>query len=326
LPGHGTIGLRGLIILIGHCAIPYIEWMDELTVTEGKLAFGDYETWYRVTGDLASGVTPLVVLHGGPGCSHDYLVSIAEIARSGRPILHYDQLGGGRSTLLPEKGPDFWTVELFLDELDNLLTSLGVDERYHLLGQSWGGMLGAEHAIRRPKGLNGLVLSNSPASMALWASEAKILRSLLDPETESALDRHEAAGTILDPEYLAATKIYYDEHVCRVLPNPPEVLRTFDFMSRDSTVYNTMNGPNEFFCVGTLRDWSVVDRVHQIEATTLLLSGRHDEATPATVQPFFDNIPNVRWEIFENSSHMPFVEEPDAYRETVEDFLDGLDS
>jgi L-proline amide hydrolase len=300
--------------------------MDELTVTEGILPFGEYETWYRVTGDLSSDVTPLVVLHGGPGCSHDYLVSLAEIAHSGRPVIHYDQVGGGRSTLMPEKGPDFWTVELFLDELDNLLVQLGVDQRYHVLGQSWGGMLGAEHAIRRPQGLKGLVLSNSPASMALWASEAKILRSFMAPELEAALDRHEADGTTSDPEYLAATQVYYDEHVCRVLPNPPEVVRTFEFMSADSTVYNTMNGPNEFFCVGTLRDWSVVERVRQIEAATLLLSGRHDEATPATVQPFFDNIPNVRWEIFENSSHMPFVEEPEAYRHTVEEFLSSLDA
>jgi L-proline amide hydrolase len=96
-------------------------------------------------------------------------------------------------------------------------------------------------------------------------------------------------------------------------------------LNRDATVYNTMNGPNEFFCIGTLRDWSVVDRVHAIITPTLLLSGRYDEATPVTVQPFFDNIPDVRWEIFENSSHMPFIEEPERYREIVEKFLSSLD-
>jgi L-proline amide hydrolase len=161
--------------------------------------------------------------------------------------------------------------------------------------------------------------------MALWASEAKILRAELPTEMEAALDRHEASGTTLDPEYLAATQAYYDLHVCRVVPNPPELVRTFEFLNRDSTVYNTMNGPNEFFCIGTLRDWSVVDRVHAIITPTLLLSGRYDEATPVTVQPFFDNIPDVRWEIFENSSHMPFIEEPERYREIVEKFLSSLD-
>ena len=161
--------------------------------------------------------------------------------------------------------------------------------------------------------------------MELWASEAKVLRGSLPPDVEATLDRHEAAGTTSDPEYLAAQQVYYDEHVCRVVPNPPEVLRTNEFLAKDSTVYNTMNGPNEFFCVGTLRGWSVVERVDQIIAPTLLLSGRHDEATPATVQPFFDNIPDVRWEIFENSSHMPFIEEAQKYRELVASFLAEYD-
>jgi L-proline amide hydrolase len=295
--------------------------MTDIGVVEGVIPFREYETWYRVTGDLSSSMTPLVVVHGGPGCSHDYLLSLAEIAQSGRAVIHYDQLGGGRSTHLPDESPEFWTVALFLDELDNLLEFFGIADRYHLLGQSWGGMLGAEHAIRRPEGLRALILSNSPASMALWASEAKILRSELPSEIEAALDRHEEAGTTSDPEYLAATQAYYDLHVCRVVPNPPEVVRAFEIMAQDSTVYNTMNGPNEFFCIGTLRDWSVVDKVRDINASTLLLSGRFDEATPATVSPYFERIPDVRWEIFENSSHMPFVEEPERYRTVVEEFL-----
>jgi L-proline amide hydrolase len=299
--------------------------MPDLDVIEGFVPYGDYETWFRVTGDLDSELTPLVIAHGGPGCSHDYLVSLAEIARTGRPVIHYDQVGGGRSTLLPDKGADFWTVEFFLDELDNLLHAHGIADQYFLLGQSWGGMLAAEHAIRRPKGLQALVISNSPASMELWSSEAKLMRAALPPEVEAALDRHEAAGTTSDPEYLAAQQVYYDEHVCRVVPNPPEVLRMMEFLERDSTVYSTMNGPNEFFCIGTLRDWSVVDRVDQIIAPTLLLSGRHDEATPATVQPYFDRIPDVRWEIFEASSHMPFIEEPERYRDVVTSFLGSFD-
>jgi L-proline amide hydrolase len=290
-------------------------------VHEGTISFGEWLTWYRVTGDLDSGMTPLVVVHGGPGCTHDYLLALADVAESGRPVIHYDQLGGGRSTHLPDRGGDFWTVQLFLDELDNLLDSLGIADDYHLLGQSWGGMLGAEHAIRQPEGLRSVVLSNSPASMALWASEAKILRGQLPPDVEATLDRHEADGTTNDSEYLAASQVYYDEHVCRVVPNPPEVVRTFEFLTEDPTVYHTMNGPNEFFCIGTLKNWSVVDRVQHIVAPTLLLSGRFDEATPATVQPFFDSIPDVRWEIFEASSHMPFIEERERYLSVVEDFL-----
>ena len=299
--------------------------MANTTVTDGSLVFGEWTTWYRVTGDLASGRTPLVVAHGGPGCTHDYVVSIAAIAETGRPVVHYDQIGAGRSTRLPERGADFWTVQLFLDELDNLLGSLGIADDYFLLGQSWGGMLGAEHAVRRPTGLRGLVISNSPASMALWRSEAIRLRSLMAPELAATLDRHEANATTSDPEYLAAEQAYYDEHVCRVVPNPPELMMTKSFMEEDSTVYNVMNGPNEFFCIGTLRDWTIVDRLESIAVPTLLLSGRYDEATPATVQPYFDLIGDVRWEIFESSSHMPFIEERERYMRVLADFLDEHD-
>jgi L-proline amide hydrolase len=262
-----------------------------------------------------------VVAHGGPGFSHDYVLALAELAQDGRAVVHYDQLGGGRSTHLPEQGEEFWTVELFLAELDNLLTTLRISERYDLLGQSWGGMLAAEHAIRRPAGLNALVISNSPASMELWSSEARKLRAQLSPDVKATLDRHEAAGTTGDPEYVAATNVYYERHVCRVVPNPPEVVRSFDYELSDPTVYNTMYGPNEFICIGTLRRWSVVDRVQSITAPTLLASGRFDEATPATIQPFFDRIPDVRWEVFEQSSHMPFVEEPERYLSVVGTFL-----
>ena len=287
----------------------------------GIAPFGEWQTWYRVTGDLSSPMTPLVVVHGGPGCTHDYVLALAELARSGRPVIHYDQIGAGRSTHLPERGGDFWTVDLFLRELDNLLEHLGVKDRYHLLGQSWGGMLGAEHALRRPAGLRSLVISNSPASMELWVKGATRLRSKLPADVRDALDRHEADGTIDDPAYVAATRVFYDHHVCRVVPNPPEVVATDALRDQDPTVYHTMNGPNEFFCVGTLRSWSVVDEVRSVVAPTLIISGAFDEATPEAVQPFADNIPGARWEILGNSSHMPFVEEPGAYLAMVEGFL-----
>ncbi len=299
--------------------------MGAPTLREGFAPFGEFATWYRVTGDLDAGQAPLVVVHGGPGCSSDYLENLAGIALSDRAVVHYDQVGGGRSTHRPERGADFWTVGLFLDELDNLLGHLGIAGRYHLLGQSWGGMLGAEHAVRRPAGLRALVLSNSPASMTLWVSEAKVLRAQLPAEVADALDRHEADGTIEDPEYKAATKVYYDRHVCRVQPEPAGLARTTAYMDEDPTVYHTMNGPNEFYCIGTLREWTIVDRAGAITAPTLLLSGRHDEATPATVRPFVDAIADVRWEILEDSSHMPFYEEPERYLAVVEAFLAAYD-
>lgn len=289
--------------------------------SQGRVAFSEWETWYRVTGDLNSKKAPLVVAHGGPGCPHDYVLALSQLALRGRAVIHYDQVGCGNSTHLSEKGSDFWTVQLFLDELANLVERIGIADSYHLLGQSWGGMLGAEHAITQPEGLRSLVISNSPASIELWITEANRLRKGLPEDVQIVLDTHEANGTTEDPAYIEATQIFYDRHVCRVIPNPPEVARAMELLGADPLVYRTMYGPNEFFCTGTLREWSVVDRVASISVPTLLASGRYDEATPATIQPFFDSIPDVRWEVFEESSHMPFVEEPERYLAVVGDFL-----
>jgi L-proline amide hydrolase len=293
-----------------------------LPTEEGYVPFGEYRTWYRITGSLDSPLLPLVVAHGGPGCTHDYVDSFKDIqALDGRPVIHYDQLGNGNSTRLPEKGPDFWTVELFLDELDRLLAHLGIQHRYAYLGQSWGGMLGAEHAVRRPAGLKALVIANSPANMQTWVAEANRLRRDLPEDVQATLARHEDTGTITDPDYIAASRVFYDRHVCRVVPWPEEVARTFAIMDEDNTVYRNMNGPTEFHVIGTMKDWTIEDRLPDIVAPTLLISGRHDEATPEVVRPYVERVPNIRWVLFEDSSHMPHVEEKALCLATVSGFL-----
>lgn len=291
---------------------------------EGTIAFDGSRTWYRVTGDLNSGATPLVVVHGGPGCTHDYLLRLSALARDGhRPVIHYDQIGNGRSTHLRDADRSYWTVELFVAELNNLLAGLGIADSYHLLGQSWGGMLGAEFAVRRPAGLKRLVIADSPASMRLWSMAADSLRAELPAEVEKTLRQHEEAETTDSPEYLQAMQMYYNRHVCRVVPNPPEVIASFAAIDDDPTVYHTMNGPSEFHVVGSLRGWSVIDRLPQINVPTLIVSGHYDEAAPVAVRPFFESIPDVRWRIFGESSHMPHVEETERFLSVVQCFLDG---
>jgi len=294
-----------------------------VTVIEGYAPYGPYQTWYRVTGDLKSGKPPLFVVHGGPGCTHDYVDSFKGLAVRGRAVVHYDQVGNGRSTHLRDKGGDFWTVDFFKGELNNLIDHLGARDAYHVLGQSWGGMLGAEFAVTQPKGLTALVIANSPASMDLWVREANRLREALPPDVQATLLEHEATGNYDTQAYRDATKVFNEKHVCRVVPMPEEVARTFAAIDEDPTVYHTMNGPNEFHVVGTLRNWTVIDRLGAISVPTLLISGRHDEATQACVQPFADRIKDVRWRIFEHSSHMPHVEEKELCLGVVGDFLDA---
>lgn len=292
-----------------------------MQVREGYADFRGHRTWFRVTGDLDSGRLPLIVAHGGPGCTHDYVDSFKDLAATGRAVVHYDQIGNGHSTHLPDAPSEYWAVDLFLAELNNLIAHLGIRD-YALLGQSWGGILGAEHAVRQPAGLKALIIANSPASMALWSEAANELRQALPAEVQATLQRHEDAGTTDSAEYRAASDVFYARHVCRVQPMPAEVARTFAAIDADPTVYHAMNGPTEFHVIGSMRDWTIIDRLSRIQVPTLLISGRYDEATPATVQPFADGIADVQWQIFEQSSHMPHVEERDACMACVARFLE----
>ncbi|WP_447002575.1 proline iminopeptidase-family hydrolase [Saccharothrix isguenensis] len=298
--------------------------MAVATRAKGKIAFGEHKTWYRVTGDLKAGRPPVVVVHGGPGSTHDYLLRLAELAEHGWPVVHYDQLGNGGSTHLPDRGADFWTVDLFLAELDNLLRQLGIADEYVLFGQSWGGLLVAEHAATRPAGLRGLVIANAPASYPLWLAEMEVLRRALPPGVDEVLRAHEAAGTTDSEQYHEAMKVFYERHVCRLKPWPRDYQASFYEIYNDPTVYSTMNGPSEFFVNGTLKDWGVVDSLPKIAVPTLVLSGRHDEATPTTVRPYAELIPDARWEVFEESSHLPHLEEPERFTAVVLDYLAGV--
>ena len=282
-------------------------------------------TWYRVVGDLKSSKTPVMVLHGGPGAGHNYCEPIADVlAQTGRAAVLYDQIGCGNSTHLPDKPKEFWTPELFMEELVLLTEHLGISNKYNIVGQSWGGMLGMQFAIQKPKGLNAMVIADSPASMEVWVSEANKLRKELPPEVEATLLKHEAAETTEDPEYIAAVDVFYSRHLCRI-PQPPYVVASFEQLAADPTVYHTMNGPSEFHVIGSLKHWDIRPQLKEIQTPTLLVSGQYDEATPAMVKEINGLIPGSKWELFAESSHMPHVEEPAKFKRVVAEFLDSHD-
>lgn len=299
-----------------------------MSIETRTVPFRGGETWVRVTtpGSITPDALPLFVLHGGPGMAHDYVRNIAELAdETGRTVVHYDQIGCGRSTHLPDAPREFWEPGLFVEEFHAVRTALGID-RYHLLGQSWGGMLGAEIAVGRPEGLASLSICNSPASMELWMAAAALLRSELPEATQQALDRHEAAGTVTDPEYLAATQEFYLRHVCRLTPAPQDFLDSEAQMEAEPTVYHTMNGPNEFHVLGTLKSWTVIDRLGQVEAPTLVVAGEFDEAAPATWKPYVEQIPDARSHVFPGASHCTHLEQPEGFRAVIAAFLADYDT
>ena len=297
---------------------------DQFLVKEGYIPFKGYRTWYRIVGDgEAPGKVPLLCLHGGPGAAHDYIESLQAMAATGRRVIFYDQLGCGKSNT--PSNPSMWTPELYVEEINVVREALGL-EHIHLLGQSWGGMLTMEYMLTQPQGVASVTIASSPASMDQWCDEAMRLRGEMPQEIQDALTRHEATGDYKNPEYQAATTEFYKRHVCRVYPYPEFVQRTFDQIDRYPEVYNTMNGPNEFFVVGTLRGWNVIPRLGEINAPTLVTSGRYDEATPLIAGTVQQGIPGAEWVIFENSAHMAHAEEPERYMQVLDEFLSRIEA
>jgi L-proline amide hydrolase len=293
---------------------------------EGVVGFRGHSVWYRIVGDGETpGKLPLLCLHGGPGVPHDYLQPMQGMAGTGRRVVFYDQIGCGNSSIRNGGDRPEWTVELFVDEVDAVRRTLGLD-RVHIFGNSWGGMLGMEYALTHPHGLASLVIESSPASLHRWVSEANRLRAELPADVQDTLKKHEDAGTTDDPEYEEAMMVFYRRHVCRLDPWPDYVVRAFDKLSDNPEVYYTMNGPSEFHVVGTIKDWDIEHRLGEIRVPTLITSGRHDEATPELVKVVHDGIPNSEWVIFENSSHMAHAEETQDYLQVVDDFLSRVEA
>lgn len=295
----------------------------DLPVQEGRLPFHGFTDWYKIVGGPAeAGKLPVLVLHGGPGAAHDYLEPIGALAATGRPVIFYDQLGCGLSD--HPHDPSLWHVPLFIEEVAAVREALGLD-RLHILGQSWGGMLGMEYALTQPQGLASLIVANSPASMTQWVSEANRLRAGLPEKVQATLLQHEAAGTTDSAEYQEAVMVFYGRHVCRTDPLPEYVQRSFAQIEADPEVYHTMNGPSEFHVVGRLKGWDITERLSGISVPTLVLSGRYDEATPLIAETVQHGIPHSEWVLFEESSHMPHVEETERYIEVVDEFLTRIE-
>jgi proline-specific peptidase len=283
-------------------------------VSEGYVDFRGYRTWYRVAGELESGATPLLALHGGPGSTHHYFAPLEGLAME-RPVVLYDQIGCGGS----DRPQDVeWSVAVFRDEVDAVRGQLGLD-RVHLLGTSWGGMLALEHVLAGAQGIVGLILSSTLANVDQWAAEQLKLRNELPPDVVEVLDRHERDGTYDDPEYERAMEAYFDRHLYRGPKPRAEIERMM--AERAPDVYRAMQGPNEWTVTGVLRGWDVRDRLAEIEVPTLVIRGRHDMCTDPIAATLVDGIAGAREVVLEESSHTPVLEQTHEYLEAIGAFM-----
>ena len=258
---------------------------------------------------------PLLVVHGGPGLPHSYLRSLERLADE-REVVYWDQLGCGKSDRPSDR--ELWTMQRSVAEMRSVVQGLGLN-RFHIFGNSWGGMLAQQYALDVPSGAASLTISNSIASIPQFAEMVARLKSGLDPATQSAIERHKAAGTTYTAEYQAAIRTWNETYLCRLRPWPPELLAAFAEMGTD--IFETMFGPSDFRIVGTIRDWDVFDRLAEIRLPTLILAGRFDECVPEHMWDMHQRIAGSRFELFESTAHMPFIEEPGKFDRVMRAFV-----
>jgi proline-specific peptidase len=283
--------------------------------TEGFMPFKGYKTWYVVYGKEHNRI-PLFVLHGGPGYPHNFQNNLAGLADNGYPVIMYDQLGCGLSDW--PKDTSLWTVSLYVEELEALRKHLGF-ENINIIGQSWGSSLAIEYTLKYPERVNKLILHSPLIDTKLWVEEADKLKDQLPDGLGIRMRELEQTGDTKGEEYKKLSDLFNDTFVLRVKPKPQDAIDGEDNAS--SEVYNTMWGPSEAYATGNLKNWSVIDKLPNIKQKTLLISGKYDEATPKQMTIIKDNISDLTWELFKNSSHCANLEEPKKFMEVVTGFL-----
>jgi proline iminopeptidase len=292
-----------------------------MEVKDGYMPFMGYKTYYRIAGEK-SDKAPLVLLHGGPGSTHNYFEVLDGLVATGRQIISYDQLGCGNSYL--EGYPELWTVDTWTRELIALLDYLHLDH-FHLLGQSWGGMLLLEYLIQyRGKGVRSAILSSTLPASWLWGKEQHRLIKFMSQEDQDAIARAEASGNYNDPDYLKANDHFMAQHCAGpVTPDSPECLRRPKKPGAESYLYGW--GPNEYTPLGSLKDFDYIDRLGEIENPCLIISGTNDLCTPLIAKTMYDGIPDSKWELFDGARHMCFVEQNDKYCKVLSQWMSEHD-
>jgi proline iminopeptidase len=279
---------------------------------------GKYKVWTKKVG---AGGIKVLLLHGGPGFSHEYLdVMESFLPQAGIEFYFYDQLGSNNSD--QPNDASLWTLPRFVEEVEEVRRGLGL-ENFVLYGHSWGGMLGIEYALSYQKHLRGLVISNMTAGIQSYLKHTEALKSLLSPEKRAKLAALEAKKDYDSPDYQAIMmEDVYPKMLCRVQPWPEPVTRAF--RHANLAIYNQMQGKSEFLVTGNLKDWERWDRLHEIKVPTLTIGAAHDEMDPEDMKKMATLMPHAHSLICPNGSHMCMYDDQDIYFRGLIGFLKSL--
>lgn len=274
-----------------------------------------FRVWTKRIGD---GPIKILTLHGGPGCTHEYLECFEDFFPKDQfQIIFYDQLGSYYSDQPDD--PSLWNLDRFCSEVEQVRKALALED-FYLYGQSWGGLLAIEYALKYQKHLKGVILSNITGSVASYMSYLQELRLKLPKWIQDHLQVYEEKEDFFHPEYekLMLEEVY-SRHLCRITPWPESLIRSFSHLS--TKVYHTMQGPNEFVFTGNLKSWDRWEDLHKIEVPALVICGRFDTMNPKDTEKMGSLIPGSTVKICEKGSHCAFIDDQENYFQALHSFF-----
>jgi proline iminopeptidase len=282
---------------------------------------GEFRVWTQRVGENPD--TKVLLLHGGPGATHEYLEVVGDhLAGAGIEFYYYDQLGAGNSD--QPSDPGLWQLDRFVDEVEQVRQALQLDRsNFYLYGQSWGGILAIEYALHHQEHLKGLVISNMMSSCPAYNEYAhQVLMPSMDQAALAEIQAFEARGETDNPRYEELLyQHHYVHHVLRmpVAEWPEAVVSAFAHINPE--IYVPMQGPSELGMSGSLSDWDRYDDLARITVPTLVIGARYDTMDPAHMRAMAERLPNGRYLECANGSHLAMWDDTQTYMRGLLDFL-----
>jgi proline iminopeptidase len=287
---------------------------------------GAFKVWTKRVGNTPA--LRLLLLHGGPGATHEYLEACdSYLPVAGVEYYYYDQLGSAYSDQ-PEEG-SLWELDRFVEEVEQVRRALGLErDSFVLYGHSWGGILAIEYALAHPHSLKGLVISNMMSDVSAYNAYARdVLMPAMDQDALREIEALESAGDIENPRYMELLyEHHYLQHILRMplddWPNP--VQRAFAAIN--PAIYVSMQGPSE---LGISQDaklarWSRFDDLPSIEVPALVIGARYDTMDPAHMEKMAERLPLGRYLYCPEGSHLAMYDDQRTYFSGLREFLRSL--
>ncbi len=288
---------------------------------------GHFKVWTRRVGNNPR--IKLLLLHGGPGFPHEYFEAFDDYLPQERiEYVYYDQLGSYYSDQ-PEMTDEMLALPRFVDEVEQVRRALSLDrDNFYLLGQSWGGLLAIEYALKHQAHLKALVISNMMASIPRYNEYAEsVLMPAMDPTVLAEVKQLEADGKYEDPRYLELLiPNHYEKHVIRMPMDewPDPLKRSFDHMN--PKVYIPMQGPSELGASGRIANWDRTADLKNITVPTLVIGARYDTMDPKHMEWMSKQIPKGHYLFCPNGSHLAMYDDQHTYMRGLVEFINGVDS